>query len=148
MFKNILVATDGSKLSAKAVQHAIDLAETLGARLTAFYVSQVYTMQGFAESVAYEPQYSRKMYEARCKEDADKILGAVARKAASAGVKLSGVHAYSSLPWETIIATAKKQKCDLIVMASHGRRGVSALLLGSETHKVLTHSVVPVLVIR
>jgi len=77
MFKNILVATDGSKLSAKAVQRAIDLAQALGARLTAFYASQVYTMQGFAESVAYEPQYSRKMYEARCKEGADKILGAV-----------------------------------------------------------------------
>jgi nucleotide-binding universal stress UspA family protein len=148
MFKNILVATDGSTLSAKAVQSAIDLAEALGARLTAFYASPVYTLQGFGESVAIEPPYSRKMYEARRKEDADKILGAVARKAASAGVKLSGVHAYSSLPWETIIATAKKQKCDLIVMASHGRRGVSALLLGSETHKVLTHSVVPVLVIR
>jgi nucleotide-binding universal stress UspA family protein len=148
MFKNILVATDGSTLSAKAVQRAIDLAETLGARLTAFYASPVYTLQGFGESVAIEPAYSRKMYEARRKEDADKILGAIARKAAAAGVKLTGVHAYSSLPWEAILAAAKKQKCDLIVMASHGRRGVSALLLGSETHKVLTHSTVPVLVIR
>ena len=148
MFKNILVATDGSKLSDKAVQRAIDLAETLGARLTAFYASPVYTLQGFGESVAIEPPSSRKMYEAQCKEGADKILGAIARKAASAGVKLSGVHAYSSLPWEAILDAAKKQKSDLIVMASHGRRGVSALLLGSETHKVLTHSTVPVLVIR
>ena len=148
MFKNILVATDGSTLSAKAVQRAIDLAQTLGAKLTAFYASPVYTLQGFGESVALASPNSRKLYEARCKEGADKILGAIARKAVSAGVKLSGVHAYSSLPWEAILATAKKQKCDLIVMASHGRRGVSALLLGSETHKVLTHSTVPVLVIR
>jgi nucleotide-binding universal stress UspA family protein len=148
MFKNILVATDGSKLSAKAVQHAIDLAEAVGARLTAFYASPVYTLQGFGESVAIAAPNSRKMYEAGCEQGADKILGAVARKAATAGVKFSGVHAFSSLPWEAILAAAKKQKSDLIVMASHGRRGVSALLLGSETHKVLTHSAVPVLVIR
>ena len=147
LYKNILVATDGSKLSDKAVQRAIELAKALGARLTVFYASPAFTVQGFSESVAYEP-YSRKLFEQRCKEVADKVLGAVARKVATARIKVTAVHAYSSMPWEAIIATAKKQKCDMIVMASHGRRGVSALLIGSETQKVLTHSTVPVLVIR
>jgi nucleotide-binding universal stress UspA family protein len=147
MYKQILVATDGSKLSNKAVAHAIDLAQSLGARLTVFYASPDYPMPAYADGVAYEP-IPRKEYTALCKKEADAILGVVALKAESAGLEFNTVHAIAPAPWEAILAAAKKNKCEAIVMASHGRRGVSALLLGSETQKVLTHSKLPVLVVR
>jgi nucleotide-binding universal stress UspA family protein len=147
VYKHILVATDGSKLSAKAVAHAIDLAQALGAKLTAFYASPDYPMPAYADGVVYEP-VSRKEYAALCKKEADKILDPVKLKAESAGLEFNAVHTISPAPWEAILATAKKQKCEAIVMASHGRRGVSALLLGSETQKVLTHSKLPVIVVR
>ncbi len=82
------------------------------------------------------------------RKEAEKILEAVAEKAEAAGVKCTTSHAIASAPWEAILSAAKKAKADAIVMASHGRRGVSALLLGSETQKVLTHSKVPVIVVR
>jgi len=147
VYKHILVATDGSKLSSKAVTHAIDLAQALGAKLTAFYASPDYPLPAYADGVAYEP-VSRNEYAALCKKEADKILGPLKLKAESAGLEFTAVHTISPSPWEAILATAKKQKCEAIVMASHGRRGVSALLLGSETQKVLTHSKLPVIVVR
>jgi nucleotide-binding universal stress UspA family protein len=147
MYTHILVATDGSKLSGKAVTHAIALAQSLGARLTAFYASPDYPLPVYAEGVVYEP-ISRKDYAAKCKKAAANILDAVATKAKLAGVAFAAAHAISASPWEAILAAVKKHKCDAIVMASHGRRGVSALLLGSETQKVLTHSKVPVIVVR
>jgi len=147
VYKHILVATDGSKLSSKAVAHAIDLAQALGAKLTAFYASPDYPLPAYADGVAYEP-VSRKEYAALCKKEADKILGPVKLKAESAGLEFTPVHAISPAPWEAILAAAKRNKCEAIVMASHGRRGVSALLLGSETQKVLTHSKLPVIVVR
>lgn len=147
MYKHILVATDGSKLSAKAVAQAVDLAQTLGAGLTAFYASPDYPLPAYSDGVAFEPM-SRKEYATLCKKEADKILGAVAMKAESAGLEFNTVHAIAPTPWEAILSAARKNKCDAIVMASHGRRGVSALLLGSETQKVLTHSKLPVLVVR
>jgi nucleotide-binding universal stress UspA family protein len=147
MYKQMLVATDGSKLSSKAVTHAIDLAQALGAKLTAFYASPDYPAPAYADGVVYEP-VSRKEYAALCKKEADKILNPVKLKAESAGLEFTGVHTISPSPWEAILAAAKKQKCEVIVMASHGRRGVSALLLGSETQKVLTHSKLPVIVVR
>ena len=147
MYTHILVATDGSKLSAKAVTHAIALAQALGARLTGFYASADYPMPVYAEGVVYDP-VSRKEYAARCRKDAAKILDAVAAKAKLAGVAFTSAHSISASPWEAILAAAKKAQCDAIVMASHGRRGVSSLLLGSETQKVLTHSKVPVIVVR
>lgn len=147
MYKHVLVATDGSKLSAKAVAQAIDLAQVLGAKLTAFYASPDYPMPAYAEGVVYDP-VSRKEYAALCKKEADKILNTVKMKAESAGIEFDAVQAMSPAPWEAILAAAKKHKCEAIVMASHGRRGVSALLLGSETQKVLTHSKLPVLVVR
>ena len=147
MYKHILVATDGSKLSSKAVAHAIDLAQALGAKLTAFYASPDYPLPAYADGVVYEP-VSRKEYAALCKKEADKILDPVRMKAESAGLEFTAMHAISPSPWEAILAAARKQKCEAIVMASHGRRGVSALLLGSETQKVLTHSKLPVVVVR
>jgi len=147
VYKHILVATDGSKLSSKAVAHAIDLAQALGAKLTAFYASPDYPMPAYADGVVYEP-VSRKEYAALCKKEADKILNPVRMKAESAGLEFTAMQAISPSPWEAILAAARRQKCEAIVMASHGRRGVSALLLGSETQKVLTHSKLPVIVVR
>jgi len=101
----------------------------------------------YAEGAIVEPM-SRREYAAICKDEADRILGAVAAKAKSARVALNAVHVVNSTPWRAILAAARRHRCDAIVMASHGRRGVSALLLGSETQKVLTHSKIPVVVVR
>lgn len=147
MYRNILVATDGTRLSGKAVTHAIALAKAVGARLTAFYASRPYPLPVYAEGAIAEPM-PRSEYAAMCKKEADKILGAVAAKAKAARVACATAQAVESTPWEGILAAARKHRCDAIVMASHGRRGVSALLLGSETQKVLTHSKIPVIVVR
>jgi nucleotide-binding universal stress UspA family protein len=147
MYRNILVATDGSRLSAKAITHAIALARALGAKLTGFYASPDYPLPAYADSVMYEPVSPRE-YAAMCKKEADRILSAVGAKAKAAGIRFTAVQAVATAPWEAILAAARKEKCDAIVMASHGRRGVSALLLGSETQKVLTHSKLPVIVVR
>jgi nucleotide-binding universal stress UspA family protein len=147
MYRNILVATDGSKLSLKAVTHAIALAKAIGARITGFHASPDYPLPVYADGVVFEP-VSRKEYAAQCRKEADKILGAIAAKAKAARVAFSAASAISPAPWEAILAAARKHKCDAIVMASHGRRGVAALVLGSETQKVLTHSKLPVLVVR
>ena len=147
MYRNVLVPTDGSRLSLKAAAHAIDLAKAIGARLTGFHASPDYPLPVYADGVVFEP-LSRKEYAAECKKEADRILNAVAVKAQAAGVAFTAMSAISSSPWEAILAAARKQKCDAIVMASHGRRGVAGLVLGSETQKVLTHSKLPVLVVR
>jgi nucleotide-binding universal stress UspA family protein len=147
MYKTLLVATDGSKLSDKAVAHAIGLAQAVGASLTAFYAAPDYPMPAYADGVVYEP-VSRKEYAKLAAEDAQKILGATATKAEAAGVPCKTAYAIAAAPWEAILAAAKKNKADAIVMASHGRRGISAVLLGSETQKVLTHSKLPVIVVR
>jgi nucleotide-binding universal stress UspA family protein len=147
MYKNILVATDGSKLSDKAVSSAIEIAQAIGAQVTAFYAAPDYPLPAYADGVVYEP-VSRREYAKLAAADAKKILDEVGAKAAAAGVECSTAYTIAASPWEAILAAAKKHKCDSIVMASHGRRGVSALLLGSETQKVLTHSKLPVLVVR
>ncbi len=147
MYKHLLVATDGSKLSDKAVAHALDLAQALKASVTAFYAAPDYPMPAYADGVVYEP-VSKKEYAKLAANDAQQILEAVADKAKSAGVECKTSYTIAAAPWEAILAAAKKNKCDAIVMASHGRRGMSALLLGSETQKVLTHSKVPVIVVR
>ncbi len=147
MYKNLLVATDGSKLSDKAVAHALDLAQALKASITAFYAAPDYPMPAYADGVVYEP-VSKKEYTKLAANDAQQILDHVADKAKSAGVECKTTYTIAAAPWEAILAAAKKNKCDAIVMASHGRRGMSALLLGSETQRVLTHSKVPVIVVR
>jgi nucleotide-binding universal stress UspA family protein len=147
MYKHLLVATDGSRISAKAVTHAIALAQALSAKLTAFYASPDFPLPAYADGIAYVP-YSEKDYKAMATKEATRILSGVKLKAEAGGVECNTLHTIGGAPWEAIIAAARKAKCDAIVMASHGRRGVSALLLGSETQKVLTHSKVPVLVVR
>ena len=147
MYKNLLVATDGSKLSGKAVAHAIELAQSLKAGLVAFYAAPDYPMPAYADGVVYEP-VGKKEYAKLAAADAQKILDAVTEKATAAGVDCKTTYTIAGAPWEAILAAAKKHKCDAIVMASHGRRGMSALLLGSETQRVLTHSKLPVIVVR
>lgn len=147
MYKNLLVATDGSKLSDKAVMHALGLAKKLGARITAFYAVPDYPEPMYSEGIVYE-MMPRADYVAAAAANAEKILGKVTKRATAAGVVCTAKHSLSHLPWEAILAAAKKNKCDAIVMGSHGRGGLAALLLGSETQKVLAHSKLPVIVAR
>jgi nucleotide-binding universal stress UspA family protein len=147
MFKNILVATDGSKLSAKAVDYAIRVATCFDAKITVCFSTTKYGADAHSDGVLYVSNPESE-YEQLCRIEAAHILAAVARKAKAAGVKSSIVQAVAAAPWLGILATGKQSKCDLIVMASHGRRGVSAFLLGSETQRVLTHCTLPVIVIR
>jgi nucleotide-binding universal stress UspA family protein len=147
MYRHILVPTDGSRLSLKAATHAIALAKAMRARLTGFHCSPEYPLPIYADGVIFEPQAPEE-YQAQCRKEAERILRALAVKARAARVPFNSAHAFSSSPWTAILAVAKKTRCDAIVMASHGRRGVSALVLGSETQKVLTHSKLPVLVVR
>jgi nucleotide-binding universal stress UspA family protein len=147
MYRHLLVATDGSKLSEKAVAQAFALAKALGAKVTAFHASPGYPAPIYLEGYPYV-QMTRKEYTELCAKEADKILKPVSLKARQAGVEFDSAHVIASAPWEAILAAARKNKCDAIVMASHGRRGVSAFLLGSETQKVLTHTKMPVIVVR
>lgn len=146
VYKRILVATDGSRLSAMAIAHAIDLARAVGAKLVAFHASPDYRFSSYSEGTVRE--VSREAYEAAAAREAQKILDAVRRKAHAAQVECDTAHEIAISPWEAILEAARKSKAEAIVMASHGRRGLSALLLGSETQKVLAHSKLPVLVVR
>ena len=147
VYKRILVATDGSRLSTRAVTQALALAQAVGARLTAFYAAPAYPLPVYGDAVLRDPR-AKRQYAELAVRDADRVLEPVACKAKAAGVACDVLHAASDAPWEAILAAAHADKADLIVMASHGRRGMSALLLGSETTKVLTHSKIPVLVVR
>ena len=148
MFRHILVPTDGSKLSTKAIRTAMRLARATGAKVTGAYVTAPYVPPTYSEGVIYASTVSPKRYTALCEREARKALAAVAIEARIAGVDYGSTTPAAYNPWEGIIRAAKAKKCDLIVMASHGRRGLAALLLGSETTKVLTHSKIPVLVCR
>ncbi len=147
MFRRILVPTDGSELSNKAVAAALSLASESGASIVALNVQPEYRPPVVAE-VPMGDIYSREEYEAGATRVAEKLLADVAAKAKAASVEVRTVAQLAPSPWETIIRVAREEGCDLIFMASHGRRGVVGLLLGSETQKVLTHCKVPVLVYR
>jgi nucleotide-binding universal stress UspA family protein len=144
MFKRILISTDGSDITAKAVATAIELARSAGGQLFAIGVKEPFPYSAISEMQPVPPQ---EFYDAQERIAAARVK-AVTDAAAAAGVPAQGHTVEALHPWEAIIDHAKTQTCDLIVMASHGRRGVSALLLGSETQKVLTHSSLPVLVVR
>lgn len=147
MYQRILVATDGSTLSKKAVASAIELAKALGAELVALKVIARYPTSYFEGSIAMSPQDIARA-EKQWAEHGLEIVQAVKAKAEEQGVKARAVTVKSDLVAASVIAAAKKHKCDVIVMASHGRRGIKRLLLGSETQQVLTHSHLPVLVLR
>ncbi len=148
MYKHILVSTDGSKLSGKAIRAAVRLARDTGAKVTGVFVIAPYVAPAYGEGVMYAPVLSPKRYKELCEREARKALAAVEIEARTADVDYAALTLTADSPWEGIIRAAKGKKCDLIVMASHGRRGLSGLVLGSETTKVLTHSRIPVLVCR
>jgi len=147
MYKKILVATDGSPLSKKAVQSAIELAGSVGAELVALYVVPNYPVSYFEGGVTISTQDIART-EKKWAEHGQAVVDAVSEAAHAEGVKAKGTIARSNLVAEAILAAVKKNKCDLVVMASHGRRGLKRILLGSETQHVLTHSSIPVLVLR
>jgi nucleotide-binding universal stress UspA family protein len=145
MYANILIPTDGSELAWKAVGHGIALAQTIGAQVTALTVSPPFhTFTTDTQMIEDTPA----QYKTRMQTLADNTLGAIADGARTAGVACEIVHVEHEHPYRTIIDTADAKGCDLIVMASHGRRGIAAIVLGSETVKVLTHCKIPVLVHR
>lgn len=144
MFQRILVPTDGSDITQKAVQTSIELASSVNAKIYTICVKEPFPYSAISEMQPTPPQ---EFFDAQ-ERIAAKRVGAVAEACAAAGVECQ-THTVEGLhPWEAIIDHACQMGCDLLVMASHGRRGVSALLLGSETQKVLTHSKIPVLVVR
>ena len=148
MYTNILVATDGSDLSAKAVEAACRLAAAVGAKLTGFYAKPAFSAPVYAEGAAFGNMIGHARFDEQSKAHADEVLAQVRAEAKKCGLDAALMSDSSIEPYEAIIKAAQSSGCDLIVMASHGRRGLSGLILGSETQKVLTHSTTPVLVIR
>jgi len=145
MYKHILIPTDGSELSAIAVRQGVELARSIGARvtiLTAYPPFRTFTADPVMATATPD------IYRRECVAEAERYLSAAAAAAKTAGVPCDTVQVERDHPYEAIIDAAAERKCDLIFMASHGRKGMSALLLGSETTKVLTHSKIPVLVCR
>lgn len=147
MYKRILVATDGSSLSKKAVADAIGLAATCGAELIALKVVPRYPQTYFEGSIPLSAKDVARI-EAQWTDEAQAAVDAVEKAAATKGITAKGVVSRSDIVSDAIIAAAKKHKANLVVMASHGRKGIKRLLLGSETQQVLTHCHVPVLVLR
>ena len=147
MFKHIFVPTDGSELSRATVSRAVTFAKEAGARVTAFFAKPEYPIAYFGEGALIDPTTPDKFAELSDTQ-AREFLGEVEALCAAAGVPCQTVSAVSDVPYEAIIQAAEEAGCDLIFMASHGRKGLSGLLLGSETNKVLTHSKIPVLVYR
>ena len=147
MYKHILIPTDGSDLSRASALHGVKLAKALGAKVTAFFAAPPATpmvYNGFLPTGYGTTTEHAAMIE----KVAAKYLAVIEKACAAAGVPCESVHETNEFAAEAIMALAKKRKCDLIFMASHGRRGLSEMLLGSQTHKVLTQSKIPVLVYR
>jgi nucleotide-binding universal stress UspA family protein len=147
MYKNILIPTDGSPFSRKAIVNGVKLAKEVGAKVTGFFAAPAATpvvYKGFMPVGYMTPEEHAAVIE----KSAASYLGAIEKAARAAGVRCKCIHVTDEFPADAILAVAKKERCDLIFMASHGRRGISAVLLGSETQKVLTHSKIPVLVDR
>jgi nucleotide-binding universal stress UspA family protein len=146
MFRNILIPTDGSEQSQQAVRTGIELAKLHGARVTGIHVIPDYHLL-IAYEGAFDPVTEERIEE-EAKARADTYLEFVRDAAKEAGVSCATVCETSDHPYDAILRTADSNECDLILMTSHGRKGLAAVLLGSETRKVLTHAKVPVLVVR
>jgi nucleotide-binding universal stress UspA family protein len=147
MYQRILVATDGSALSKKAVRSSIELAAATGAELVALNVVPRYPVSYFEGGMTISPTEIART-EKQWADKGQEVVDRVRDAAQAEGVKARAVVARSDLVAEAIMAAVRKHKCDLVVMASHGRKGIKRVLLGSETQHVLTHSTVPVLVLR
>ena len=143
MYRHILVATDGSRFSAPAVRAAAELAKALGAKLTGLHVGAPYFPVASGRAYASLSGFRRAVAK-----QASHALAAFNAAARSRGVAAASSSVIGGEPWQAILRAARARQCDLIVMASHGRRGLAGVILGSETRKVLTHSKIPVLVCR
>ena len=149
MFKHILVPTDGTTLSLKAAKAAMAMARKHKAKVTAIHVIPPWTPPMGTDGVIYYPDtFSPREYKKVTEAEARRALEKVEALANRARVRFDALFVTDDAPWEAIVGAARRKKCDLVVMASHGRRGVSGMILGSETAKVLTHCKVPVLVTR
>lgn len=147
MYERILIPTDGSRLSAKAARAGLELAQLMGAQVVALNVVPRYPVSYFEGSSGLASEDAKRI-ERQWAEQGMAVVTGLKAQAESRGLKAKAVSLRSDLVAESIIAAAKKHQCDLIVMASHGRKGIKRLLLGSETTHVLTHSHIPVMVLR
>ncbi len=145
MFTHLLLPTDGSPASEQAIRKCMTLAKETGARVTGFHAAPDFHVLTYRTGML---EQTREHYRNDCEEHAKKYLGAVQAAAREAGVQCDVAFALHDHPYEAIIEAANEHQCDLIVMASHGRKGIQGLLLGSETQKVLTHCRIPVLIYR
>jgi nucleotide-binding universal stress UspA family protein len=148
MYKHIMLALDGSELSLKALKEGIALAKSMGARLTAITVVPHFHLGVMSGRTSKIVQRLEKEHEEESKKHAEELHADIKGRAKAEGVQCDSLIVVGDNPYEDIIANAKKGGCELIVMASHGRKGWDAVMLGSETTKVLTHSKIPVLVVR
>ena len=146
MYRHILIPTDGSELARSAVRHGLALAKSVGAKVTALTVEGSFDVYSVPASRVYEMSGAFAEHAERARTHAGNILSGVAEEARQAGVACETVQIEEDHPYEAIIETANQRGCDLIVMASHGRSGIAAIVLGSVTTKVLTHTKIPVLV--
>src|SRR4051812_14553805 len=146
MYRHILIPTDGSELAQKAVTHGLSLAKSLGAKVTALTVEASFNVYGVPSSKVNQMSRAFAEHAQHAKSHATKVLSDVANAAKAVGVPCEAVQIVQDHPYEAIIAAAKDNSCDLIVIGSHGRSGLAAIVLGSVTTKVLTHTAVPVLV--
>lgn len=147
MFKHLLVPTDGSALSSAAIERAISFAKDANARITFFYAQPDFPMPIYGEGALIDPTTPEQFARSTAAE-AQIILDKAKELATQAGVSATSDTVVNEIPYEAIIDAAQRHECDLIFMASHGRRGIAGLLLGSEAQKVLTHSKIPVLIYR
>ena len=147
MYQHILLATDGSELSGKAVQHALALAKLGQSQITAINISPIYPRSYFEGSSVVDMKEVENIQKG-WHDAAQAVVDKVAAQGAAEGVPVKALVVQSDLVAEALLKTAEKEHCDLIVMASHGYKGLKRLLLGSETQHVLTHATIPVLVLR
>lgn len=148
MYKNILIATDGSKLAHKAVDHGLELAKSIGAKVTAVIVEAPFNVFDVPASRTLQISREFEHHGQLAKEHATKVLDDVVSAAKRVGLNCDTVQIEHEQPYQAIIKTAADKGCDVIVMASHGRSGMTAVVLGSVTNKVLIHTAIPVLVVH
>ena len=147
MFKHVLLPTDGSRVARKAIRAGIRLAKELGARVTAYYAIDVMPAYSYSDGYLLNATLLKE-FDKRAREQGEKYLAEVVKAAKAAGVPCRTLMSKPATAHQGIVAAAKKQRCDVILMASHGRGELRTLLLGSVTQKVLAHTKVPVLVYR
>jgi len=148
MYKKILISTDGSKFGNKAVSHGVNLAKSVGSAVTIIAVTEMWSPMDMAKKARSGSVNPVSAYEQAAEESAKKILDAAAAVAVKAGVKVDCVHVKDQHPAEAIIKTADSKKCQLIVLGSHGRRGIEKVLMGSVASEVITNGSIPVLVVK